>query len=127
MFPEGGDPFFREIQPIYDEIGAGLPDDAAWPRPGELGDERDQVEASGLFDIAHVQQFDWQRVYDAEGYIELLDTFSGHISMQDRQRARLNGEIRRRVAKRPDGLLRRHWGAVLHLAQRLDALECPDT
>ncbi len=36
------------------------------------------------------------------------------------QRDRLYAEIRRRLAARPDGRLRRHWGAVLHLARRLD-------
>jgi hypothetical protein len=34
------------------------------------------------------------------------------------QRDRLYGEIRRRLAERPDGRLRRHWGAVLRVARR---------
>jgi len=34
------------------------------------------------------------------------------------QRDRLYGEIRRRLAARPGGRLRRHWGAVLHVARR---------
>lgn len=126
MFPDGGDPFFREIQPVYDEIGEGLPDDAVWPRPGELGDERDEVEPSGAFHLIRAQQFDWERIYDAEGYIELLDTFSGHIAMQNWQRTRLYQEIRRRLADRTNGLVRRHWGAVLHIARRLDASADPD-
>jgi hypothetical protein len=39
--------------------------------------------------------------------------------MADWQQERLYGEIRRRLAERPDGTLRRHWGAVLHVARRL--------
>jgi hypothetical protein len=35
------------------------------------------------------------------------------------KREHLYGEIRRRLAERPDGLVRRHWGAVLHVAARL--------
>jgi hypothetical protein len=35
-------------------------------------------------------------------------------------RDRLYGEIRRRLAERPDGRLRRHWGAALHVARRRD-------
>lgn len=57
-------------------------------------------------------------MHDADSYIDLLDTFSGHIAMQPWQRQRLYGEVRRRLAERPDGLLRRHWGAVLHVARR---------
>jgi SAM-dependent methyltransferase len=121
VLPVGGDPFFREIQDVYDEIGEGLPPDTASPRPGELPDEGAEIEASGLFDVAGIEQYDWELVYDAEGYIELLDTFSGHIAMQPWQRERLYGEIRRRLAARPDGELRRHWGAVLHVARRRDA------
>jgi hypothetical protein len=59
------------------------------------------------------------------GYLRLLDTFSGHIAMAAPKRARLYGEIRRRLAERPDGLLRRHWGSVLQVARRLDAPRWP--
>jgi len=120
VFPQGGDPFFRQIQEIYDEIGEGMPPDAPWPRPGELSDQRAEIEASTLFEVVLIRHFDWERVYDAEGYIDLLNTFSGHIAMAGWQRERLYGEIRRRLAQRPDGSLRRHWGAVLHVARRLE-------
>jgi SAM-dependent methyltransferase len=125
VFPDGGDPFFRELQDVYDEIGEGLPLGAAWPRPGELPDDRDEIEATGLYDVVAVRQYDWEVVYDAEGYIELLDTFSGHIAMAPWQRERLYAEIRRRLGERPDGLLRRGWGAVLHVARRRDGPRSP--
>jgi SAM-dependent methyltransferase len=118
VFPDGGDPFFREIQDVYEAIGEGLPPDAPWPAPGELPDDRAELEASGLFDDVVVRHFDWEVVYDADGYLELLDTFSGHIAMEPWQRDRLYGEIRRRLDPRPEPRLRRHWGAVLHVARR---------
>jgi SAM-dependent methyltransferase len=121
VFPDDGDPFFTELQDVYDEIGEGLPPGATWPRPGEVTVHAGEIEASGLFKVTLVQHFDWEQIYDAEGYIALLDTFSGHIAMADWQRDRLYGEIRRRLAQRPDGTLRRHWGAALHVARRLDA------
>lgn len=120
VFPDGGDPFFHEIQEVYDEIGEGLPPGAARPRPGELADRSAEIEASGLFRVVHVRHFDWERRYDADGYIDLLSTFSGHMAMTDWQRDRLYGEIRLRLARRPDRILRRHWGAVLHVARRRD-------
>ena len=119
--PEGGDPFFAQIQDVYDEIGEGMPGDSVFLRPGELPDQVADVEASGLFEDIQVRHFDWEISYDADGYIGLLDTFSGHIAMQAWQRDRLYGEIRRRLAERPDGRLRRHWGAVLHVARRRDS------
>jgi SAM-dependent methyltransferase len=120
VFPDGGDPFFREIQDVYDEIGEGLPAGQDWTRPGELPGERAGILASGLFGEVEVRQYDWEISYDADSYLRLLDTFSGHLAMAQWQRDRLYGEIRRRLAARPDGRLRRHWGAALHVARRRD-------
>jgi SAM-dependent methyltransferase len=117
LFPEGGDPFFREIQDVYDEIGEGMAPGTPWPAPGELADERFRIDATGLFETVAVSHFDWEVVYDAEGYIDLLETFSGHIAMREWQRDRLYAEIRRRLGQRPQGTVRRHWGAVLHIAR----------
>ena len=120
VFPDGRDPFFRDIQDVYNEIGEGLPpgSQSHWPRPGELWDQAPEIEASGLFSVAGIRHFDWEQVYDAESYIGLLSTFSGHISMKRWQQDRLYGEIRRRLGRRPGHCVRRHWGAVLHVARR---------
>lgn len=125
VFPEDGDPFFAELQEVYEEIGEGRPEGAAYWRPGELPDECEEIERSGLFDNVVVRHFDWEVVYDAEGYLGLLDTFSGHITMKPWQRDRLYSEIRRRLGNRVDGRLRRGWGAVLHVARRRDAPAVP--
>jgi SAM-dependent methyltransferase len=116
--PEGGDPFFREIQEVYDSIGEGLPDGWVGLEPESMADSREEIEASGLFGDVAVERFDWEIRYSADSYLRLLDTFSGHIAMAPWQRDRLYGEIRRRLALRPDGELRRHWGAVLNVARK---------
>jgi SAM-dependent methyltransferase len=118
VFPDDGDPFFLELQSIYDEVDDNSPDEIVWHRPGQLPDERAEIAASGCFSDIAVRQYDWETVHDAEGYIALISTFSGHIAMAPVKRERLFGEIRRRLAQRPDGLLRRHWGAALHVARR---------
>ena len=118
VFPRDGDPFFAELQEVYDEIGESRPPDAALPRPQELDDDREEIEGSGLFEMVDTTQYDWETVYDAEGYIDLLNTFSGHIAMLDWQRDRLFDEIRRRLGERSDGVVRRHWGGALQIARR---------
>ena len=120
VFPVDGDPFFAEIQDVYDEIGEGLPPGATRPRPGDLPDDRAEIEATRLFDVVDVEQLAWEVDYDADGYVDLLDTFSGHIAMEDWQRDRLYGEIRRRLAERTDGRLHRGWGGVLRIARLRD-------
>ena len=88
------------------------------PPPRRIAGQGAQIEASGLFEAPAIRHFDWERVYDAESYIALLRTFSGHIAMEQWQQDRLYGEIRRRLACRPGHSVRRHWGAVLHVARR---------
>lgn len=125
VLPDDGDPFFSEIQEVYEEIGEGLPEGVTWPRPGEPPDSRDEIESSGLFEDIVVRHFDWEISYTAEEYLRLLDTFSGHIAMEAWKRDRLYGEIRRRLGQRYDGRLRRHWGAVLNVARRVDSHSVP--
>ena len=120
VFPVEGDRFFADLQEIYEEIGEGRGDEEVMPRPGELPDSRREIEQSGLFDVIAVEQFDWEVEYTADAYLDLLDTFSNHIAMESWKRERLHSEIRRRLAQRADGMLRRHWGAVLHVARRRD-------
>jgi SAM-dependent methyltransferase len=117
VIPGDGDPFFREIQDIYDEIGQGMPGDWVSPTTETLPSLAAEVAATGLFADAVTRRFEWEVRYSAADYIRLLSTFSGHIAMEPWQRDRLYGEIRRRLALRPDGLVRRHWGAVLHVAR----------
>lgn len=118
VFPDDGDPLFRQIQDVYDEIGEGLPPGAVWPRPGELADQAAEIQASGLFEVVHIRHFDWERSYDSDSYIELLNTFSDHIAMAGWKRERLYTQIRLRSSRRPDRAIRRQWGAVLHIARR---------
>jgi SAM-dependent methyltransferase len=120
VLPEGGDSFFREIQDVYDEINESLPAGSDFATPDTLADSAAEIEATRLFTDVAVRRFDWEIRYTAESYIRLLGTFSGHIAMADWQRDRLYGEIRRRLAARPDGQVRRHWGAVLHVARRIE-------
>jgi hypothetical protein len=84
-----------------------------------LPDQREEIEASGLFDVVAVEHLDWTVDYDAEGYIRLLSTFSGHIAMAPDRRERLFAEIQHRMARRPSGLVRRGWGTVLNITRRL--------
>jgi SAM-dependent methyltransferase len=115
-FPADFDPFFTEIQQVYDEIGESY--DGGWPpTPPELvPDLSAEIEASGLFQDLHTSRYVWERRYSADEYISLLQTFSGHIAMAEAKRRRLYGAIRALIETRPDPTIRRHWLAILHVA-----------
>ncbi|WP_199622697.1 class I SAM-dependent methyltransferase [Paenibacillus alkalitolerans] len=113
VLPDDGDPFFHEIQTVYNEIGEGK-------SGNELHEQTDEIEKSGLFEVVHIRHFDWERIYHVDEYIKLLETFSGHILMEEWKRDKLYNEIRIRLNRRPEKSVRRHWGAVLHVARRKD-------
>jgi SAM-dependent methyltransferase len=117
-FPTGYDPFFTEIQVVYDALGESKPGEWPPPRPEDLPDESAEIAATGLFEDVQVRRYGWETTYTADEYIALLDTFSGHIAMEDAKRAKLYREIRARLARRDDPRLRRHWYAILHVARR---------
>jgi SAM-dependent methyltransferase len=121
-FPQGFDPFFTEIQEVYDEIGEC--DDGAWPPPppDEAPDERAAIQASGLFGEVEVRRYLWELRYTADEYIALLDTFSGHLVMKPEARAHLYAEIRRRLGSREDPSVHRHWSSILHVARALPSV-----
>lgn len=127
--PVGFDSFFTEIQEVYDAIGESYSkarsghqagsDRDAWPPPPpeEVPDESGEIEESGLFDVVGVRRYVWSQEYDAERYIALLDTFSGHIAMRKGKREFLYREVRNRIRQRPGGKVLRHWHSILHVAR----------
>ena len=113
-FPEDFDPFFTEIQQVYNEIDQAIDE---WPPPpaDQLPDPSPEFQQAGYV-VDAVRRYVWPLTYDADSYIALLNTFSNHILMPDAKRERLFGEVRRLLADRPDGLLTRHWVATLVVA-----------
>ncbi len=120
--PSDFDRFFADIQPVYDEIGESH--DGEWPPPPPelVPHSRGEIEASGLFEDVVVRRYVWATEYSAEQYIDLLNTFSGHIAMDGWKRERLYREIRSRIGSRPTQRIRRHWHAILHVAHRKDGV-----
>lgn len=122
-YPSDADPFFTEIQAVYQQIGEWRPEHWPPPPPDQLPGLGEAFEASGLFDVVGVRRYLWAIRYTAEEYLALLDTFSGHIAMEPAKRDRLYGEIRRLLAQRPDGSLTRHWATVLTVGRLRGAVE----
>jgi SAM-dependent methyltransferase len=116
-FPAGFDPFFTEIQSVYEQLGEPR---IPWPPPEPRPDlvTGDAMEASGHFDSIQRRHYLWPMQYDAESYIALLNTFSGHIAMDPAKRDILYSQIRQRLRNRADRLLTREWQATLTVGRR---------
>ena len=75
-------------------------------------------QSSGLFEEIQVRRYVWEKHYTAEEYITLLNTFSGHIAMDEAEQEHLYQEIRGPSAAAPIPRVRRRWCAILHVARR---------
>jgi SAM-dependent methyltransferase len=113
VFPPDADPFFRDIQVVYDSFGERAVD---FPSPEEIRhDYLRPVEACGLFDI---DTRGYLRVieYTADAYIDVLRTYSGHIAMPDEHQQTLYDGVRRLAG---DRLIRKHYLFSCHVARRI--------
>jgi SAM-dependent methyltransferase len=117
VLPEDGDPFFAEVQDDYDAV-VPSDDNRPPPRPDEVSDWVDEIEAGGHFVHVATRRYLWERWYSADEYVDLLNTYSGHRSIDEPARSELLGRIRRRIAARPDGRVRKAYLSIMHVARR---------
>lgn len=114
---EGGDPFWAEVQEDYDAV-VPSDDNRPPPRPDEVGDLAEEFRTSERFRPAAVRRHLWDVEYTAEEYVAVLDTYSGHRSIDPQRRRRLYKRIRRRIEARPGGTVTKTYLATLTLARR---------
>ena len=116
----GGD-FFREVQRIYDREApeiVGPEDYKGPPRPDEVRDRAPEIENTGLFGETTTRQYQWDVPYDADGYLRVLNTYSGHRNLQDDTRNRLFGGIADLIDSRYGGRIVKGYLTTLYVAHR---------
>lgn len=116
VYPAGYDRTFDAIQEVYREVtGSSVP----WPppQPESIPDEHDDMAASGWFEDVHVSRHMWHFERDADGFIELLATFSDNLVRDPEQRARLFAGIHRLIAGSPTGTIRKDMQSILRVGR----------
>ena len=113
VLPDDADPFFADVQADYEAVSHG------GERPGPpqavegFGTEMD---ASGLFRVVAERRYQWDVEYDADAYVDVLNTYSDHRLRDDATRARLFDLIRARIG---DRRIRKTYLATLDVAERI--------
>ena len=72
-----------------------------------------------LFGEVQSRRFVWELMYSAEEYIDLLNTFSGHIALEPEKRGYLYRKVRELINARPDRSVRRHWLTIVSVARKV--------
>jgi SAM-dependent methyltransferase len=113
--------FFEAAQKVYEREAPEIvkPDDhKGLPRPEVLPDRTAEIEASGLFAGVVRRDYRWDEPYDAEGYLRVLSTYSGHISLDPDTRERLFCGISDLIEGEYDGRIVKGYVTTLYLAYR---------
>jgi SAM-dependent methyltransferase len=113
---DGGDPFWLEVQDDYVASGAAT-ERRPPPRPEEVPDLREEIEASGRFDLVGVRRHLWSIEYDVDAFLEVLDTHSRQRGLAPDVRADLYERIERRVRARPQPSVRTTYLGTLNVAR----------
>ena len=108
------DDFWVEVQRHYDAV-VPHPDNAPPPAPEEVGDWREPIESSGLYDEVVVRRHLWTVEYTADEYLAVLGTYSDNLVLPDAQRAELFSRIHAGIAER--GSVTKTHLSILHVAR----------
>jgi SAM-dependent methyltransferase len=119
VLPPDGDPFFVSVQEDYEAVVPDDPQTAEGPPrpPDAAAGLDDEILASGLFRNVGERRYIWYTTYTADEYIDVLNTYSGHRALDMERRSDLFDRIRRRIAARPDGRVRKTYLALLNVAR----------
>lgn len=112
---DGG--FFDQIQPIYRQhVPEFAGDWKGLPSADELPDESAALAATGLFGPFTVRRYPWVARYDAERYVNLLNTYSDFLALPADRRQRAYDDIARVIDGEFGGEITMQYLAVLYVA-----------
>ncbi len=117
VVPADSDPFFAEVQADYDAV---VPREGQRPPgpPEEVGDLREEIEATGLFPHVEVRRHLWEVEYTADEYLAVLGTYSDNLALPADQRDELFARIRARIGVAPGGSVTKSYLATLNVARK---------
>lgn len=110
--------FFNDTQEFYVRYMPGTPPGFRLPTPDEVLDSAEEIEASGLFGPVKVRRYMWDETYDAASYIRLLNTYSGHLALNEMSRQGLYDGIASVIDDKYGGRITKTYLVILHVARR---------
>jgi SAM-dependent methyltransferase len=115
--------FFEAVQEIYErETPELIPKDyRPLQRPHEVSEPyKGEIDQTGIFGAVTVRHYGWDQVYDAAGYLRVLDTYSGHRSLENADRERLFRGIAQLIDGKFGGRVTKSYLTVLYTARPVE-------
>ncbi len=119
MHPTPPTDFFREVQPIYKRIVPEWegPDDR--PSTGaEINTVAEYMESTRIFSQVIVRTYPWSQTYTTSEYLRLLNTYSGHLRLEEGRRRALYQSIASLIERWYGGKVERPYLSVLYVGKK---------
>jgi SAM-dependent methyltransferase len=112
--------FFESIQSVYMQVVPSMAKEfPGLPHPDEIKlPIKAEIEQTGQFGDVTTRKYKWDREYFAQEYVNLLNTYSDHLSLDDDTRIRLLKRIKNHIDTEFGGRIVKEHLAILYLAKR---------
>ncbi|WP_445638136.1 Methyltransferase type 11 domain-containing protein [Nostoc sp. DSM 114161] len=112
--------FFEEVQELYRRLVPELvKDDKPLPREHEVASKIGEIQQIGLFGEVVYRSYRWDATYDSASYLNLLNTYSGHINLDSLKRARFFDAIAQLINTKFNGQITKGYLTTLYVAHLL--------
>lgn len=125
VYPEGYDPLYGPIQDVYADVTGSRKEVRVQEiQPSGVLDKNDlnhieELNRTGAYDRVALARILWHFDRTADGYIDLLGTYSDNWALEPDTRRRLFERIHRIIADGPTGKIRKHYLTTLRVARRV--------
>jgi SAM-dependent methyltransferase len=113
------DQFARHLQPIYDRLGEGTGPPGPPPSASDLSDRRVELREQGVRAMER-RRFPWTASYTSRGFLDLISTYSGHITLTGDRRSALFRALRDAIDALPGGRLEKAYVTDVYVARAAD-------
>lgn len=115
--------FFAASEEVYARIAPQLLGTGSSVRARDRSARAAEIESSGCFGHVEVRATPWRAEYSLAGYLDLLSTYSEHITLDQATRTRLFDELSALIRGRFRGRVVKHYETVVYVAPVLPAHE----
>lgn len=110
--------FFVEVQACYERWDPSMPPGLTLPNSADIPYESPELGETARFGSPTFRRYEWDETYSTREYVDLLRTYSGHISLPAEQQQRLFECIGDLIDTRYDGRVTKRYLAELCVARR---------
>ncbi|MFN6560716.1 MAG: class I SAM-dependent methyltransferase [Nostoc sp. ChiSLP01] len=112
--------FFEAVQELYGRLAFELvEDDKPLPRENEVPDKTGEIEQTGLFGEVKYRSYRWDATYNTATYLNLLNTYSGHINLDSMTKKRFFHAIAELIDTKFNGQITKGYLTTLYVAHLL--------